>query len=374
MSSDTHHSASAMGERKAQHLDICVQDERYQVESGTAGFEQILVPHRSLPEISYDDISTEREFLGRPVAAPFIISSMTGGSAEGYKANKDLAKLAQEMGLAVGMGSIRILFRKPEVFDHFHLRPLAPDVPIFANLAGQQIRDMEPKGISETLKRLEVDGIAVHLNPGQELVQPGGDRDFSSVLDAVARWNEQSPVPVIVKETGFGIHPAEAQWLLDRGIQHVDLAGRGGTNWATVEAHRIEGPKHQIARELDHWGMPTAAILAALVKMKPSAAYEKRIIASGGLRTGIDLAKALIMGAGYGAAALPVIRALHHGAMDGARNYIDGVVTNLKRTMLLLGAANLDHLANIPWRSTGPLVHWIDLLSQELPSNGWADR
>ena len=214
--------AGDLSARKAQHLELCIRADEYDVESGSTRFDELSFVHHALPELSADELDTSQEFLGYRMALPLFISSMTGGSAEGYRANKDLARAAQQSGIPVGMGSMRILFRKPEVFDHFHLKALAPDVPIFANLSAVQLREMEHEEIFEMLRRLEVQAIAVHLNVGQELFQPDGDRDFRGLFTAIRRFTERSPVPVIVKETGFTHSNAETKRLIEQGGISID--------------------------------------------------------------------------------------------------------------------------------------------------------
>ncbi|MEE8440630.1 MAG: type 2 isopentenyl-diphosphate Delta-isomerase, partial [Spirochaetia bacterium] len=252
-----------IGRRKAEQLEICIDPENYSVENGSSMIDDVRLIHRSLPELNADDVDTSAEFLGSRVALPCFISSMTGGSAEAFKANKDLARVAQEAQIPVGMGSIRVLFRNPEVIDHFRLKELAPDIPVFANIGAVQLRDRENRTLIELIRRLEVDAISVHLNAGQELSQPEGDRDFRGVLAGIAKLCEECPVPVIVKETGFGVGPDEAGALIDAGARYVDVAGSGGTNWMTVEGYRLNEPARQVTDEFAGWGIPTAALLAA---------------------------------------------------------------------------------------------------------------
>ncbi len=290
------------------------------------------------------------EFLGLPVSLPFFISSMTGGSARGYLANKELAVAAQREGIAVGMGSIRILFRKPEVFEHFYLRKLAPDIPIFANLGGVQIRDMQAETIHEMLRRLEVSALAVHLNPGQELFQTGGDRDFRGVIDGIARFTEKCPVPVIVKETGFGIDPVSAAALLSGGVRYVNIAGAGGTNWITVESYRESPELFAAAEEFRSWGTPTALLLTAMFPPEGGGnpLFQGRILASGGLRSGLDIAKSVAMGAEAAGFALPFIRAVHQEGSEGVQKIIARVRTVFRNAMALTGSRSLDEFRRGP--------------------------
>lgn len=332
----------AIGERKAQHLDICADAERYAVEGGSTMLEHVRLLHRSLPEIDARSVDTSIDFLDHTVSMPVFISSMTGGSAEGYRVNKILARIAEEARIPVGMGSIRILFRKPEVIDHFMLKRIAPNVPVFANIGGVQLVEPDLDALVELLSRLEVDAIAVHLNPGQELAQPEGDRNFDGVLDGISRLCDRSPVPVIVKETGFGIGAAEAAELVDRGVRYVDVAGSGGTNWVTVEGYRMEEPERAVAREFADWGTPTAIALAATRDLPG------RILASGGLRTGLDVAKSLALGAHAAGLALPFVRAVVDGGYEAGLAFAERLRSVLRTAMTLTGSPDVAALRRAP--------------------------
>lgn len=335
-----HH--DAIGERKAQHLDICADATRYDVEGGSTMLEHVRLLHRSLPELDARSVDTSAEFLGHTVSMPVFISSMTGGSAEGYRVNKILARIAQEARIPVGMGSVRILFRKPEVIDHFMLKRIAPDVPVFANIGGVQLVDPDLDALTELIARLEVDAIAVHLNPGQELAQPEGDRNFAGVLDGIARLCERSPVPVIVKETGFGIGASEAHELVERGVRYVDVAGSGGTNWVTVEAYRMDETERAAAAEFAHWGTPTAIALAATRDLPG------RILASGGLRTGVDVATSIALGAQAAGLALPFVRAVVDGGYEAGLAFAERLRSVLRTAMTLTGSPDVAALRSAP--------------------------
>lgn len=327
-----------IGARKAQHLEICVREESYRVETGSTFLDHVHFAHRALPEVSKHELNMGTEFLGYPISMPLLISSMTGGSAGGYDANKQLAVAAQKAGVPVGMGSIRILFRKPEVADHFRLKRYAPDVPVLANIGGVQTRELDHSTLFEWIKELEVDGLAVHLNPGQELSQEDGDRDFRGVLDSIRRLCTNCPVPVVVKETGFGIGPADAQRLIDAGAAYVNVAGSGGTNWIQVERYRLPEAMAEVAAEFEGWGAPTGLLLAAIRELELPA------IASGGLRSGMDLAKCIAMGAKLGGYALPFIRAVQAGGSEAVVARIEHFREVLRNVMVLTGSESIDEL------------------------------
>jgi isopentenyl-diphosphate delta-isomerase type 2 len=272
------------------------------------------------------------------VRLPVFISCMTGGSEGGISANRELAAAAQAKGVPVGMGSIRILFEHPELFSHFHLKALAPDVPVLANIGAAQVRDVPHERLLELCRRLQVDALVVHLNPGQELFQPEGDRDFRGLLSAIGRLCGASDLPIVVKETGFGIRPARVRQLLAMGASCVDLAGAGGTNWITVEAYRLPEKERAAAAELSDWGLPTALILAALGGDTP------RVLASGGVRTGLDVAKSLALGAEAAGLALPLARRVVAGGAKAVVAYLDELEQVLRAVMVLTGSRNLAEL------------------------------
>lgn len=329
--------------RKARHLDICLDNETYPVESGTTRLEEVHLIHHSLPECDASAVDTSITFLNSTVQLPFFISSMTGGSAEGYRTNKDLAETAEALGIPVGMGSIRILLRKPEVMEDFMLKRFAPSVPVFANIGGVQLPDTDHKALYSLLETLQVDGVAVHLNPAQELFQPEGDRDFRRVREATAQFTAGSPVPVIVKETGMGINPREVRDLLASGVRYVDIAGSGGTNWVRVEAFRLDDPSwHRAAREFDQWGLPVALVQAALGR------GTRGILASGGIRSGMDIVRALALGAEAVGLALPFVRAVRDGGVAAGvalgRHYEQVIRT----AQALTGATTIEELRSVP--------------------------
>jgi isopentenyl-diphosphate delta-isomerase len=323
---------SGIGFRKEKHLAICADASRFSVEGGCTGFDSVHFIHDALPETAAEQIDLQTDFLGQTVAAPIFISCMTGGSDRGFFANRELAKAAREKRYAVGMGSIRILFDHPELFDQFHLKALAPEVPVLANIGGAQIRDEEHGKLFELVKKLEVDSLVVHLNPGQELFQPEGDRDFRGIKDSIARLCEGSPVPIIVKETGFGIRPGLVSELLARGVRYVDVAGAGGTNWVTVEAYRLAEQEREEPKEFADWGIPTAYLLACLGE------HEGKILASGGVRSGLDVAKSIALGAHAAGLALPLIRQVVAGGAEAVVRYLDRLENTLRSVLILTGS------------------------------------
>lgn len=332
---ETQPQSSDLSNRKTQHLDICLDTTR-RVETDRTRFDQVHLVHRSIPAIDTETIDPSGHLLGLPIAQPFFISSMTGGSTAGYETNKILAEVAQELGIAVGMGSVRILLRKPEVIEHFMLKRRAPNVPVFANIGAVQL-GTERDRIVDLIDRLEVDGVAVHLNPAQELFQSDGDRDFSGVRDAIAAFIETSPVPVIVKETGMGIDPGTAAELFALGARYVNIAGSGGTNWVRVESYRDDAAAAS-APLFDSWGIPTALGLAALGRT------QRGVLASGGIRNGLEVAKAIALGAEAVGLALPFVRAVKQDGVAGGVALGRRIAHELWLAMALSGSATLGAL------------------------------
>jgi isopentenyl-diphosphate Delta-isomerase len=331
--------SETLASRKESHLTICTDPSRFQVESSKpAGFEGIHFIHTALPELATEQLDTSVSFLGARIALPFFISCMTGGSEGGFTANKRLAAAAATLGIPVGVGSIRVLLSNPELLPHFSVKPLAPNVPLLANIGAVQVRDLGQDAVLSVVEKLEAQALVVHLNPGQELFQPEGDRDFRGLKDAIARLCDRSPVPVIVKETGFGIRPRLARELLQAGVAYVDVAGAGGTNWVSVESYRLPDRDRRVAAELSDWGIPSALLLAAL------GASRGRILASGGIRTGTDAAKSLALGAELAGFALPVIREVAQGGTEAVVELFRAMEKTLRTIMMLTGCRTVSEL------------------------------
>ena len=270
---------------------------------------------------------------------------MTGGSDGGFRANRELARAAETLGIPVGLGSMRVLLENADLFTHFNMKPLAPSVPVLANIGAVQVRDMDRPEIYEMLKRLEAQALVIHMNPGQELFQPEGDRDFRGLKEAIARACDECPLPVIVKETGFGIAPNLVRELLNAGVAYVDLAGAGGTNWILVESYRLSETESAAASQFADWGIPTAVLLAAF------GGTQIRLLASGGIRGGMDGAKAMAMGAQMAGFALPVIREVVAGGADAVTRFFQRQEKTLRSVMLLTGSKDIASLRRAAiWR------------------------
>lgn len=282
--------------------------------------------HRALPEIDLADVDLTTTFLNRRLNAPLLISCMTGGTPQAASVNRTLARVAQRFGVAMGLGSARALLETPETLPTFDVRDEAPDVLLLANLGAVQLN--KGYGIDQCRRLMELlraDALVLHLNPLQEALQPEGDTTFGGLLCAIADLCSRAEFPIVVKEVGWGIAPGDVRALFEAGVAAVDLAGAGGTSWSEVERYRMAQPwRQRVAAEFAGWGIPTAACLQWARAIAPS----EPIVASGGIRSGIDAVKALALGADIVGVAGPFLRAADAGdgaAVELMRQYVEVV-------------------------------------------------
>lgn len=342
-----------IAQRKADHIHIA--------RSGAGAYrrstllEHVHLVHSALPELAFTDIDLRTDFLGRTLSAPILITGMTGGTPEGRTINRTLAQAAQKLGIAFGLGSQRPMLLHPEVAETYEVRDVAPDVLVLGNFGVVQLASMESDAIAAVLDRVAADALAVHLNVGQELAQPGGDTDFRHGLDTIRRIAGQLGKPVLVKETGCGISPAVARSLDQAGVAAIDVSGAGGTSWIAIEALRARGAQAARGELFHEWGIPTAACLGWLAqgKLRPA------IIASGGIRSGLDAARALALGARVVGLAQPVLVAAGKGGLDGALELLSSVIDGLRTACMLAGVARASDLARAPRVITGELRDWL---------------
>jgi isopentenyl-diphosphate delta-isomerase len=343
-----------IGRRKADHLALAASGQVDFREASTL-LEDVQLVHQALPELSLDDVDLGTTLAGRALAAPVVVSGMTGGTPEARALNKDLARAAQTLGLAFGLGSQRAMALHPELIDTFLVKDAAPDVFLLGNLGAVQARELGVDGVRALARAVGADALCVHLNPAMELVQDGGDRDFRGVLDTLRALVVGLGLPVIAKETGCGLSRQAARALKGAGVRTVDVSGAGGTSWVGVEATRAaEGSTARVLGEqLWDWGIPTAVSVAAC------AAEGLEIVATGGLRSGLDVARALALGAVAGGLAAPVLRAHRAGGYEGALRFLEEVVAGVRAVSLLAGCARARDLARAPRVVTGELRHWL---------------
>ncbi len=326
-------------ERKADHIRVNLEED---VDSGLfAGFEHLHFEHSALPEIDLDDIDLSQDFLGKTLAAPLLISSMTGGTAQASEINRNLAIAAQEAGIAMGLGSQRVAIEDPSLSDTFNMRDVAPDALMFANLGAVQLNyGYGAEEAQRAIDMIEADALVLHLNALQEAVQPEGDTRFGSLLSKIEVLVASVSVPVIAKEVGWGISGTVAKRLVEAGVAIIDVAGAGGTSWSQVEMHRAAEEKQaDLARRFVDWGIPTAEA----VRQVRAALPDIPVIASGGLRSGLDIAKSIALGAQLGGMAGPFLRAAVESS-EAVTDLIHQTVRELRVCMFATGSRDLKSL------------------------------
>jgi isopentenyl-diphosphate Delta-isomerase len=329
---------SRTASRKDEHLRINL-DEDVAAKGIETGFDDWRFVHRALPEIDLGDVELRSTFLGHQVDAPLLISCMTGGTEQTRIINQRLARVAQAHGLAMGLGSCRVLLEQPDVLPTFDVRDIAPDVPLLANLGAVQLN--LGVGIDECrrlLRVLRADALVLHLNPLQEALQPSGNTAFAGLLARIAAVCAGLGAPVIVKEVGWGIAADLVTRLFEAGVAAVDVAGAGGTSWSEVERHRMrDAVQARVAAAFAGWGIPTTEALILARAATPGGGF---LIASGGVRDGIDVAKALALGAGSVGIAGPLVRAAAAGD-DALDETVTVILEELRLAMFCVGAARV---------------------------------
>lgn len=335
---------SDTSERKTEHIRLCLEE---QVSGAgiTTGFEKYRFRHNALPELDFEEISLQTDFLGAGLRTPLLISSMTGGSELAWSINERLAEAAERRGWTMGVGSVRAAVEKEELARTFQVRRHAPSIPIIANLGAVQLN--YGYGVDECKRAVTIAGadmLVLHLNSLQEVFQPGGDTRFGGLLSSIGKLCRELDVPVGVKEVGWGIDGQTARRLRESGVAFIDVAGAGGTSWSQVEKFRSADPVRRAAADaFAGWGIPTAECIREVRTAVRSVA----VIGSGGLNTGVDAAKALALGAdlaGFGRALL--------GPAVQSEEQLDALLARveleLRTAMFGIGAGNVSALRDTP--------------------------
>ncbi len=347
-------SEPAIGRRKADHIALCATDEVEYRNTRTL-LNDVQLHHVSLPELSFDEIDMRTTLCGHELRVPLMISGMTGGIPRAGEINRMLARIAGERGMAFGVGSQRPILRDPAAAASYQIRDVAPDLFLCGNIGAVQAAEMSAGELQDLVGTIDANALCIHLNPAQELIQDDGDRDFRGALDGLRRAVSGLNVPVIAKETGCGMSLSTLRTLRSVGIKTVDISGAGGTTWVGVEALRAGESGRSVGEDLWDWGIPTAASTAFGVRE----GFE--VIASGGIRTGLDVARALALGANVGSSALPFLRAAVNEGEAAAAAVADTFIRTLKTTMLLTGSVDLAALRGAP-RHIGPdLTRWMEV-------------
>jgi len=324
--------------RKSEHVRVAVEkDVRFR--NKTSGFEKYEFVHCALPEMNFDDVSAETEFLGKGLSFPLMISGMTGGYAGALEINRQLAEVCRIERVALGVGSQRQILENDQYLESFRIvRKTAPDSVIVGNIGAAQVAEMKDcLPVQKMIDLIEADGMAVHLNPLQEVLQPEGEGRFSGVLDGIERLVRAVEVPVIVKEVGCGVSEEVARQLVNAGVVYIDVAGAGGASWAGIESYR--GARKELALRFWDWGIPTARSLEMVRRVRGI-----RIIASGGIGDGVTVGKALALGAELCGAALPLLRVLVKKKIEGVISLLERWREELRMAMFLTGSRRIEDL------------------------------
>ncbi len=346
-----------IGSRKIDHIALCATED-VGFRGASTLLECVRLVHDALPDLHADHIDPSIRLFGKKLTLPLCIASMTGGTEEATRINRDLAAVAEARGLAFGVGSQRAMHVRPETSASYRVRDVAPTTVILGNVGVVQARSMSTDDVKKLVDAIGADALCVHLNPAMELVQPGGDRDFTGGLGAIERLVKHLGVPIIVKETGCGISDAVAKRLKNVGVEHLDVSGAGGTSWVGVETKRAEAEHDDAAKKLGdafwNWGIPTAASVA----MVAAVGFET-IFATGGVKSGLDIARAIALGASAGGIARPMLQAVRENGERGAHAFVDTLSAELRAAMLLTGSQTTVALRHAEKVVVGELALWL---------------
>ncbi|NLW41059.1 MAG: type 2 isopentenyl-diphosphate Delta-isomerase [Tissierellia bacterium] len=334
-------------DRKKEHIEYYLKST---YKSSTL-FEDVFIEHNSLPELNLDEIDTTATFLGKKIQYPVLINAMTGGTDFSREINRSLSKLAKKYRIPMAVGSQTIALRDKGSHDSFKVvrKNMGSEGIVIANLSGHA--SLEDAKFAMDL--LEADGIQIHLNPAQELVMKEGDRSFKGILKNIEDIVSNIEKPVIVKEVGFGISKAVAKKLYDIGIRYIDVSGKGGTNFIEIEARRQDEIDFT---DIYSWGIPTALSLIQCREISK----DLTLIASGGIRTSVDILKALVLGANLVGISGMILRVLVEGSYEEADKYLEGLCYKLKALMLLTGSKKIEELKKTPYRVKGDLKDLLE--------------
>lgn len=337
--------------RKDDHLDLCSTD-AVAFRGTSTLLEEVQLVHDALPELSIDEIDLSTELVGRKLAAPLVIAAMTGGVERADRVNRDLASVAQELGIAFGFGSMRPLLQHG-ITEGYQVRAEAPDAVILGNIGVVQAREASSQQLADLVGLTGCDALCVHLNPAMEVIQPGGDTDFRGGLDTLQRLVEELPVPVVAKETGCGLSRSVGERLVARGVRWVDVSGAGGTSWVGVETLRARARTQRLGELFWDWGIPTAASVVQLSGLGLG------MVATGGVQHGLDIARAVALGASAGGMARRLLMAWNEGGRDGARDAASEVIEEVRVACLLTGSPHLAALRRAPVLLGPRLRQWV---------------
>ncbi len=346
------------GRRKVDHIRICLE-QNAQAKSKTAGFEDIQLVHRALPELDKAKINLQTTFLGKKFNAPIIVGAMTGGTQKAIKINASIAQAVEKLGLGMGLGSQRAAIEDSSLEKTYRIaREKAPNAFLIANVGGVQlVNGFGVKEVKQIIEMIDANAVAIHLNALQEAVQPEGQTNFQGILSKISEITDAIDIPIIVKETGAGISAEDAKALEKAGVKAIDVGGVGGTSFAAVEYYRSDKEKGEVQSYLGEvfwdWGIPTAVSLvenAQTVKLP--------LIASGGIRNGTDIAKTVALGASMAGISQPILQTAIKGTKE-TEEKLRYLTEELRNVMFLVGAQKLTGLTKTPLVIMGKTAQWL---------------
>ena len=346
--------ANETGKRKEDHIRICLGN-KAQAKNATSGFEDIQLVHRALPEVNKEKINISTTFLGKKFNAPIIVGAMTGGTEQATQINASIAQAVEKLGLGMGVGSQRAAIENQKLEETYAIaRKMAPNAFLIANIGGVQlVHGYGLKEVKKVVEMIDADAVAVHLNALQEAVQPEGQTNFKGVLAKIGEIASSLDTPVIVKETGAGISAEDAKALENAGVKAIDVGGVGGTSFAAVEYYRSNSKENLSGEAFWDWGIPTAVSL-----IETAQTVKLPVIASGGLRSGTDVAKALALNACLTSISQPILQVAVKSAKE-TEEKLSCLIEELNNAMFLVGAEKLCDLAKTPIVITGKTGEWL---------------
>ncbi len=350
--------------RKLDHIRIVLEKDVDFPGNCKEIYESIVLIHKAFPEMDLEDVDLTTEFLGYTLNAPLMITGMTGGPEETIKINEKLAKLAETHNIAIGVGSQRPLLKHPDnatiLRSYRIVREIARDVPVIGNIGANTLQDVDPKRIVKLVELINADAMAIHLNPGQEAIQPEGDTRFNvSILEKIEELLDLLLIPIIIKEVGNGLSLEVVKKFSNMGIRYFDVAGACGTNWILVEKYRqkTSGEDKIIAEKFSKWGLPTPFSIIEARYASP----QSTIIASGGVWDGVRAIKNIVIGADLNGLAKPILKKLLLEGYDSASKFIETYIKEMKLTMFLIGATNLNDAKRKPVILLEPFISYFKM-------------
>jgi isopentenyl-diphosphate delta-isomerase len=343
-------------DRKVEHVNISLQ-KKVQFTTKTAGFEEMECEYDTLPELDAKKIETKTRFLGHDFSFPFMVSSMTGGHDKVAKINQEIALACEREKVGMGLGSTRAAIEKPKTFSSFDVRKVAPHIFLACNLGVSQLKNYSTNKIQKLVNDLQCDALIVHVNAAQEMVQAEGTPEFAGAIKEISRVARELEQPVYVKEVGNGISPSVVRLLDKTPIAAIDVAGAGGTSWTAIESMRGTMDNKELGVKFWNVGVPTIPAIIGAKKYS-----RKPIIGSGGVRSGQDILKCMILGCALTSAAIPIIHAQHSNGSSGVAQHIHALKKEFHAGMFLVGAKNVKELHGKKYYLFGKTREWVEQL------------